>query len=112
MFVKMEETIALHALLSFFQLILASGPWLLGGDLSVLGRVRWDDGLDEFRLTPNELRRRFSALGADAVFAFQLRNPVHNGHALLMKVLKNIHLTCTTSSLDASKDERVCILEM
>jgi len=23
-------------------------------------------------------------LQADAVFAFQLRNPVHNGHALLM----------------------------
>jgi len=25
-------------------------------------------------------------LNADAVFAFQLRNPVHNGHALLMQV--------------------------
>jgi 3'-phosphoadenosine 5'-phosphosulfate synthase len=24
-------------------------------------------------------------MGADAVFAFQLRNPVHNGHALLMQ---------------------------
>lgn len=28
-------------------------------------------------------------LQADAVFAFQLRNPVHNGHALLMKDTKN-----------------------
>ena len=27
-------------------------------------------------------------LQADAVFAFQLRNPVHNGHALLMKDTK------------------------
>ena len=25
------------------------------------------------------------SLQADAVFAFQLRNPVHNGHALLMQ---------------------------
>ena len=25
---------------------------------------------------------------ADAVFAFQLRNPIHNGHALLMKECK------------------------
>jgi ATP sulfurylase len=25
-------------------------------------------------------------MGADAVFAFQLRNPIHNGHALLMQV--------------------------
>ena len=37
------------------------------------------------RLTPNELRLKFKELDADAVFAFQLRNPVHNGHALLMK---------------------------
>jgi ATP sulfurylase len=36
------------------------------------------------RLTPSELRRKFRELGADAVFAFQLRNPIHNGHALLM----------------------------
>ena len=28
-------------------------------------------------------------LQADAVFAFQLRNPVHNGHALLMKDTRN-----------------------
>lgn len=28
-------------------------------------------------------------LQADAVFAFQLRNPVHNGHALLMRETKN-----------------------
>ena len=37
------------------------------------------------RLTPNELRQKFKELDADAVFAFQLRNPIHNGHALLMK---------------------------
>merc|ERR1712168_206732 len=35
--------------------------------------------------TPSQLRRRFSEMGADAVFAFQLRNPIHNGHALLMR---------------------------
>ena len=27
-------------------------------------------------------------MGADAVFAFQLRNPIHNGHALLMRECK------------------------
>eukprot|EP01052_Picozoa_sp_SAG31_P002839 SAG31_NODE_103_length_25164_cov_12.124317_7_plen_166_part_00 len=30
------------------------------------------------------LRAEFEKRKADAVFAFQLRNPVHNGHALLM----------------------------
>lgn len=42
--------------------------------------------MDEYRLTPMELRARFRQMGADAVFAFQLRNPIHNGHALLMQV--------------------------
>lgn len=63
-----------------------SGDWLLGGDIEVLQRITWDDGLDEYRMTPNELRAEFKKRGADAVFAFQLRNPIHNGHALLMKV--------------------------
>ena len=31
------------------------------------------------------LRGRFAEINADAVFAFQLRNPIHNGHALLMQ---------------------------
>ena len=63
-----------------------SGDWLVGGELEVLERIRWNDGLDEFRLTPNEIREKCRELGADAVFAFQLRNPIHNGHALLMQV--------------------------
>lgn len=64
--------------------VMEAGPWLIGGDVMALGRVRWEDGLDEYRLTPNELRAEFERRGADAVYAFQLRNPIHNGHALLM----------------------------
>ena len=63
-----------------------SGDWLVGGEVEALERIKWDDGLDKYRLTPQELRDRFKAMEADAVFAFQLRNPVHNGHALLMQV--------------------------
>ena len=129
-------------------MIMESGDWLVGGDLEVLERIRWDDGLDQYRLTPRELKQRFKEMKAgdstsiwvllttkagisvcvnrqvyfsdhrspalpstctlctplwikkcgfkksnkktfplppDAVFAFQLRNPVHNGHALLMQ---------------------------
>jgi len=40
-------------------MIYESGDWLVGGDLEVVERIRWNDGLDEFRLTPNELRKRF-----------------------------------------------------
>jgi len=69
----------------YIKMINESGDWLCGGDLQVLKRVRWDDGLDQYRLTPAELRDKFREMGADAVFAFQLRNPIHNGHALLMQ---------------------------
>ncbi|XP_066148439.1 bifunctional 3'-phosphoadenosine 5'-phosphosulfate synthase [Euwallacea fornicatus] len=70
------------------RLIIESGDWLVGGDLEVLKRVQWGDGLDEFRLTPNELRQKYKQMEADVVFAFQLRNPIHNGHALLMNETK------------------------
>ncbi|KAF9607032.1 hypothetical protein IFM89_030805 [Coptis chinensis] len=61
-----------------------TGNWLIGGDLEVIEPIKYSDGLDRFRLSPAELREEFTKRGADAVFAFQLRNPVHNGHALLM----------------------------
>ncbi|CAD7928345.1 unnamed protein product [Amoebophrya sp. A25] len=59
---------------------------LCGGDLSVAPRAvspQQSDGLDEFRLAPTQIRAQLE--GHDAVFVFQLRNPIHNGHALLMK---------------------------
>jgi len=67
------------------KMIYESGDFLVGGKLDVLDDIKWNDGLDEYRLKPNELRRRFQELQSDAVFAFQLRNPIHNGHALLMQ---------------------------
>lgn len=70
----------------YVRIIRESGDWLVGGDLEVIERIRWNDGLDHYRLTPNEIRNRCQEIGADAVFAFQLRNPIHNGHALLMQV--------------------------
>lgn len=70
----------------YVRMIHESGDWLVGGELEVLERIRWNDGLDKYRLTPNEIRRKSREMGADAVFAFQLRNPIHNGHALLIQV--------------------------
>ncbi|XP_063047606.1 bifunctional 3'-phosphoadenosine 5'-phosphosulfate synthase 2-like [Engraulis encrasicolus] len=69
----------------YIKMVLEGGDWLVGGDLEVFERIRWGDGLDQYRLTPKELKQRFKEMKADAIFAFQLRNPVHNGHALLMK---------------------------
>jgi len=72
----------------YVKKIMSSGNWLVGGELHVLERITWSDGLDQYRLTPQELKQKFKELQADAVFAFQLRNPIHNGHALLMSDCK------------------------
>lgn len=65
-------------------MIYAAGDWLVGGEIECLNKFAWNDGLDKYRKTPLELQKEFADRGCDAVFAFQLRNPVHNGHALLM----------------------------
>ncbi|XP_042617840.1 bifunctional 3'-phosphoadenosine 5'-phosphosulfate synthase 1 [Cyprinus carpio] len=62
----------------YIKMVMESGDWLVGS-------IYWNDGLDSYRLTPAELKQKFKEMNADAVFAFQLRNPVHNGHALLMQ---------------------------
>ncbi|PSS33831.1 ATP sulfurylase [Actinidia chinensis var. chinensis] len=66
------------------EAITNAGNWLIGGDLEVIEPIKYHDGLDWFRLSPSELRDEFTKSNADAVLVFQLRNPVHNGHALLM----------------------------
>lgn len=58
--------------------------WLIGGKLQLLERIQWDDGLDKYRLTPLEIKHQLIQMKSDAVFVFQLRNPLHNGHVLLI----------------------------
>ncbi|XP_008320665.1 bifunctional 3'-phosphoadenosine 5'-phosphosulfate synthase 2-like [Cynoglossus semilaevis] len=72
----------------YIKMVMEGGDWLVGGDLEVLEQIKWNDGLDQYRLTPQELKQKFKDMEADAIFAFQLRNPVHNGHALLMQDTK------------------------
>lgn len=47
-----------------FQMVMESGDWLVGGDLEVLERIRWEDGLDQYRLTPLELRQKVKEMNA------------------------------------------------
>lgn len=73
----------------YADMVYASGDYLVGGNVEVLEPFVYNDGLDEYRLSPRQLREEFKKLGADAVFVFQLRNPIHNGHALLMSSCRN-----------------------
>lgn len=55
--------IALLMMYFFVQMIYEGGDWLVGGDLEVIERIKWNDGLDEYRLTPRQLRQRFREIG-------------------------------------------------
>lgn len=70
--------------------IYRGGPWLMGGEVEVFGRIRYEDGLDQYRLSAQELMSAFAAKKADAVYAFQTRNPTHAGHAYLMRTSREL----------------------
>ena len=54
-------------------------PWYVGGKLECLQLPKHYDFV-EVRLTPQQLRERFAALGWRHVVAFQTRNPMHRAH--------------------------------
>ena len=61
------------------------GDYLIGGEVELLDRIRYNDGLDKWRKTSKEIMNEFKEKGADTVYAFQTRNPTHAGHAYLMR---------------------------
>ncbi|CAN0354694.1 unnamed protein product, partial [Discosporangium mesarthrocarpum] len=69
----------------YIEHIYGGGDYLIGGEIELLDRIRYNDGLDKWRLTAREVRDEFAKKGADVVYAFQTRNPTHAGHAYLMK---------------------------
>ncbi|GKY90748.1 hypothetical protein MPSEU_000047700 [Mayamaea pseudoterrestris] len=69
----------------YIKHIYAGGDWLIGGEVELLDRIRYNDGLDQWRKSVTELMQEFQQKGADTVYAFQTRNPTHAGHAYLMR---------------------------
>ena len=69
----------------YIQQIYKGGDYLIGGEVELLDRIRYNDGLDEWRKTAAEIMEEFKQKGADTVYAFQTRNPTHSGHAYLMR---------------------------
>jgi 3'-phosphoadenosine 5'-phosphosulfate synthase len=69
----------------YIEMIMDAGEWLVGGDIEVFEQIKYNDGMDQYRLRPLELQQKWKEMGADAVFVFQVRNPIHNGHALLIQ---------------------------
>jgi len=69
----------------YIKHIYSGGDYLIGGEIELLDRIKYNDGLDQWRKTPKELMDEFVSKGADTVYAFQTRNPTHSGHAYLMR---------------------------
>ena len=66
--------------------ILAQPDFCVSGSrMRFITPVQFGDGLDHYRLTPQQIQEQIRAKNADAVYAFQVRNPLHNGHVLLLK---------------------------
>ncbi|EPY81187.1 bifunctional 3-phosphoadenosine 5-phosphosulfate synthase 1 [Camelus ferus] len=48
----------------YIKMVMEQGDWLIGGDLQVLDRIYWNDGLDQYRFTPTELKQKFKDMNA------------------------------------------------
>jgi 3'-phosphoadenosine 5'-phosphosulfate synthase len=68
------------------ETIFAQGDFLVSGDsMRFVSRPVFNDGNDQYRLTPTQIQAAIVEKDADVVYAFQVRNPLHNGHVLLLK---------------------------
>jgi len=68
------------------EVIMQEGDFLISGEsMHFTKHVMFNDGLDKYRMNPKQIHAAIQAKGADAVYAFQVRNPLHNGHCLLLK---------------------------
>ncbi|MFH1883672.1 MAG: bifunctional sulfate adenylyltransferase/adenylylsulfate kinase [Planctomycetota bacterium] len=56
-----------------------TNPWYVGGKLEVLQLPHHYDFV-EFRLTPAQLREKFTTFGWHRAISFQTRNPMHRAH--------------------------------
>uniref|UniRef100_A0A6V7QSN7 Sulfate adenylyltransferase n=1 Tax=Ananas comosus var. bracteatus TaxID=296719 RepID=A0A6V7QSN7_ANACO len=65
------------------EAITNAGNWLIGGDLEVIEPIKYNDGLDQYRLSPAQLREEFSRRKADAAPSQNgLQNPILLLHPL------------------------------
>jgi len=69
----------------YIKHLYSGGDYLMGGEIELLDRIKYNDGLDKWRKTATEIMQEFKDKNADTVYAFQTRNPTHAGHAYLMR---------------------------
>uniref|UniRef100_A0AAQ4R9Y2 3'-phosphoadenosine 5'-phosphosulfate synthase 1 n=1 Tax=Gasterosteus aculeatus aculeatus TaxID=481459 RepID=A0AAQ4R9Y2_GASAC len=65
----------------YIKMVMESGDWLVGGDLQVLDKIYWNDELDQYRLTPTELKQKFKEMNAAPQPSPQRPRPPDAGHS-------------------------------
>ncbi len=62
----------------------SQAPHYVGGEVTVLENV-FAHEFSEYRMTPQQLRKKIGANGWKTIVAFQTRNPIHRAHEYLTK---------------------------
>ena len=64
---------------------MAESEWLISGSgMHFIKRVMLNDCIEKLRYTFKEIHEKTVAMGNDAIYAFQVRNLLQNGHCLLL----------------------------
>jgi len=71
------------------KILMDQGGVLLAGQVRVIGRYPYPT-FQEYRLDPEETRRRFVDRGWKRIVGFQTRNPVHRAHEFIQKCAMEI----------------------
>lgn len=90
----MEEANAVYGSTNLYhsgvaRLIQQTNPWYVGGDLQEHHPIKSYD-FQNYRYSPDDLKKKFKALGWERIIAFQTRNPMHRVHyELTIRSLEN-----------------------
>ncbi|MBI4180067.1 sulfate adenylyltransferase [bacterium] len=71
------------------KILMDQGEVALAGPVRVIARYPYAN-FHEYRLDPEETRRRFAAAGWKRIVGFQTRNPVHRAHEFIQKCAMEI----------------------
>ena len=87
-------------------MVCGSGEWLVGGEVVALERIRWNDGLDPYRLTPNELRYSHNIIYNIILLRGPVINPRRACAARVTVVVLCVCVCLSVRSISATTSKR------
>jgi 3'-phosphoadenosine 5'-phosphosulfate synthase len=65
------------------------GDYLVSGKSMRFFKTEFGDGMDQFRLSPEQIEAEVASKKGDAVFCLQLDEPLHKSHIILIEIIRN-----------------------